>query len=387
MSIIAERSQFNRFTYSSRVTRLKLLQEISANEDFSVPAFLFFSHEATKVESVSNLAKMANDHLNDAPICRPCPVDEIFSLGLSFAGIFPTYIPNHQLSFHVNVQAGVEKVFNDNGRDIDYYYNVHRANIPSVTKERHLIMMELIHNLIIHGTAYVYPDIIRTCYAVRPKGLTGETNLQVLSLGFDPTDTINSSANTDRDIGYSVASKIRRPLNAILDVSETPIDIEYLIDSDQKLWIVQARPISDAHLRLYQQVKSLNQKNLNNVNDSALFNSCGEIKGEVYDMRNLRPCEVDRNRFIDKGAILLICHQQHGFFSTKDLLKKVELEKISARILIDHQNVRGSDHLQYLVAEDPNIAFSFQSGSYENLELIDGDMVFLISDGVHLKRA
>lgn len=74
------------------------------------------------------------------------------------------------------------------------------------------------------------------------------------------------------------------------------------------------------------------------------------------------------------------------FFSTRDLLDMVGLAEISARILIDHQNTRGSDHLQYLVAEDPHISFSFQSSNYDNLGLTDGNSVSLISDGVHLRR-
>lgn len=382
-----EKGQFDRFVYASRITRLKLLQEVSAIADYSVPAFLFFSHEEVENEGISDITQVVENQLRGAPICRPCPVDEIFSPDLSFAGIFSSYIPSQKLDFDVNIRAGMKKVLEDDAMNIDYYYNVHRASIPSSTRERHLIMMELIRNPIIHGTAYVYPDVIRSYYSVKPKWFTGETNLQVLSFGSDSTEPISLSANADRDIGGFVASKIMHPLNSILSVSKIPIDVEYLIDSDQKLWVVQARPISSAHLRLYQQVGRSDQQELNNVNDSALFNSCGAIKGKIYDMRDLNLYEVDKNRFIDKDAILLICHQRPGFFSTRDLLDMVGIAKISARILIDHQNARGSDHLQYLVAEDPHIIFSFQSSSYENLGLTDGDLVSLISDGVHLKRA
>lgn len=74
-----EGDQSDRFIYASRITRLKLLQEISTNIDFSIPAFLFFSHEEVKEEGANNIAKAVGNSLNGAPICRPCPVDEIFS--------------------------------------------------------------------------------------------------------------------------------------------------------------------------------------------------------------------------------------------------------------------------------------------------------------------
>lgn len=309
-----EGDQSGRFIYASRITRLKLLQEMSTNMDFYVPAFLFLSHEEATEERAGDIAKFVGTSLNGSPICRPCPVDEIFSPGLSFAGIFPTYIPNQKLDLDTNIRKGVKKVCEDDLTGIDYYYNTHREDILLSTKERHLIMMELIRNPIIHGTAYVYSDLIRSCYSVKPKSFTGEINLHVLSFKPDSTERINLSVNADREIGDFVVSRIMRPLTSILTVSKVPIDIEYLIDGDQKLWVVQARPISDAHLRLYQQVNSLNQQQLTNVNDSALFNSCGSITGKIYDMRNLGLYAVDKNRFIDKNTILLTCHQRQGFF-------------------------------------------------------------------------
>lgn len=384
---IEEGNQSDRFVYASRLTRLKLLQEISTYEKFSVPAFLFLGHEEVDKEGMGQTIKKAKDHFNCSPICRPCPVDEIFCPDLSFAGIFPTYIPDQKMDFETNVQRGVKKVLDSNEPNTEYYYDRHSSTIPSQTKERHVILMELIHNPTIHGTAYVYQDTIRSHYAIKPKWFTGETNLQCMSLCTDPTESISFAPNADKNYGLFVASKIRHPLKTIFDMTKTPADIEYLIDSDQRLWIVQARLISHAHLLLYQQMRGSNLQESNNVDDSALLNSCGTIRGRIYDMRNIHPYEIDGNRLKDMETILLICHRQPGLFSTKDLLNAIAREKISVRVLIDHQGKRGSDHLQYLVAEDPGVIFSFQSGNYESLGLADGAQVVLDSDGVHIKKA
>ena len=151
--------------------------------------------------------------------------------------------------------------------------------------------MGLVERPMVHGTGYVYQDKILT-----------EFYDSVLAVQMHDPVVLAITEETKSSCGQERLADVLFGLARAFTVA---LDIEYLVDTQGQIYIVQIRPISQAHLRHWNQLSPIVfQDYASRTPPAVVLNSIGNFQGVAVDLRHRRATQAD---FLDRQVHL--CHQ------------------------------------------------------------------------------
>ena len=156
---------------------------------------------------------------------RPQPVDESIAPDISFAGAYVSYVPLDYLCAEENIARGIRKVLD--GRYTPYANYYYAAHGLKSSRKVDLLITPLIKGAYSYGTGYSDGELSVFEYFPTPLSVSFKTPRRVLSLFTSPLEEVISSRlkSASRYLGKM-------------------IDIEFIIDSDQRLYFTQCREVS-----------------------------------------------------------------------------------------------------------------------------------------------
>jgi hypothetical protein len=318
----------------------------------------------------------------DAVIVRPSPLDEHTYSGLSFAGVYKSYMPRPvQQSKAENLLLGTASVLA--GRFTQYgnsYYNRQGINTDRLAG---IMYMQPFFDMskdapLFHGTAYVAGRLIRNEYVISPSLDQPQRDPRLMTRWNGDVHLHAEGHSAEDAVDFS--PRMTKLLDGLHTHFKAPLDVEYLIDEAGRIFVVQIRRISEKHVANWE--RSANSSDMDSVQDSAIVNTVGTVEGKVVDLRH-SVSEVDLTR--QSGAILVINHENTtGGMHTQTLLDTIRVQRPQGlKIVVDHGEKRVRDHLQYAVVEDPSIDFVLQTSDRKFMSgLTDRRPVRIESNGL-----
>jgi hypothetical protein len=319
-------------------------------------------------------------------ISRPSPIDESHRPDLSFAGAYKGYMPLHTKRREDHLVTGTASMLA--GRFTQYgniYYERHQ--IPG-NRQVGAIYMEPFMQLgkdipLFYGTAYIAGSHIRNEYNVAP--IPGQPQRSArLTVERDGQRWHEQSDQTQEN-AHNFTERIDYALTGLQEHFGMPLDIEYLVDPKDNLYIVQIRPISARHLANWDNLPMVDEAAIGHR--SAVINSIGTIAGKVVDLRS----DVHRVAIDDlPGNITVINHEARPGGVDSQMLFRIAAQHNlkDLRVLIDHGDARLRDHLQYALGEDPGITFLAQTTDPAvRRNLRNNDHISVSSNGITLEVA
>lgn len=286
-------------------------------------------------------------------LIHSCPVDEKMREDLSFAGTYSSYKPRRRLSLEENVELAIQKLFVKSGTNYtDYYYLSHGINTK---RQFSLFISKPVDNAAMYGTAYCCKGNCMVSYFDTP-------------LSIYKNDPVRFCSFQKRQ-----NNKYEKNLIHLLREIETflrcPIDVEFIISRDEKIWVTEVRPISQAHLTNW---SSLDEKEMKYIEakhvKSNVLNRVGEFTGKAIDLRKITKEEL---RITNSNDIYVINHHSKNMIDTISFLKYIVTNDLTEiNLLVDHGEERIDDHLQYITYEEKriNCLFHVTTNELKNLE-------------------
>jgi len=358
--------------------RLGMLKQLSAaaeSLDIRIPEFCIIPHadiaSLCLSEEGNGLVPFLEQALldrtrylaSDEIFVRAQPLDESLVPHLSFAGVYPSYVPRKKTLRAENLTRGLKKVLSD--RHIpysDYYYSRHK-----IKSDRPVDVMfsSKIEDVMMFGTAYVFGDQCLIEYFDTP-------------ISIFLCDPVRIFARCEqRSIGIS--EKLIRSVFAVGQALSGALDIEFMVDRREQVFVSQVRPISPPHINNWKSVTERTWAEMRTDGPpSNVVNTVGTIAGRVVDFRNRKP----RLRDFEGGQkIYVVSHRGEAQgTSSLDILQFLNWHDLShVMLVVDHDEARVDDHLQYIMYEDPGVAFLAHSTAIPHD--IDGRWWRVSSDG------
>jgi hypothetical protein len=360
-----------------RLSMLRRLSGLKQKLDIRVPEFCIVPH--TEVDRLSNPhvpeSQRSQDLLaatsclpSDRIFARSQPLDESLLPGYSFAGVYQSYAPRRSTPRLENLLRGFGKVLAGRyNRQADYYYSRH-----SLVTDRPVDLMfsNMVDDVVCFGTAYVLANNCLLTYFDTPVSI-------FLS------DPVRAAARRGQVLPGRSGGVVDLMFR-IAGVFHVAIDVEFLIDRSDRIFISQVRPMSRPHLRNWSRVdESVWDEVCDSVPASNTVNTRGTLEGTILDLRKTRldASHVDG----EKPCVYVVSHRHSGHgTSSLDLLDFINIHKLQDLVVVvDHGESRQDDHLQYLMHEDPGI--EFLAHTVDVPDSIDGAGCVVTSDGFHVK--
>jgi hypothetical protein len=362
-----------------RLSMLRRLLDAKRDLEICTPDFCIVPPgEVARLSDPDLLDSQWNRDLLAAAACLPSdrifarsqPLDESLLPGFSFAGVYQSYAPRRATPRLENLLRGFRKVLAGRyNRQADYYYSRH-----SLVSDRPVAMMfsNMVDDVVCFGTAYVLVD----------KCLLGYFDTPASIFLSDPVRVAARRGQIRRGRSGVIVDLMFR----ISDVFDTAIDVEFLIDRRDCIFISQVRPMSRRHVCNWSRVdESAWDEVCASTPPSNTVNTRGAVEGTVLDLR--KTVLNASHAACGDGRIYLVSHRDSGRgTSSLDLLEFVDRHTLhDLAVLVDHGESRQDDHLQYLMHEDPGIAFLAHTTDVP--DSIDGAGCLVNSDGFHVKFA
>jgi hypothetical protein len=301
---------------------------------------------------------------SDRIFVRAQPLDEGAYTKLSFAGVYQSYSPLRRKAREQNLIDGVVKVLLGRYSDYsNYYYSRHEI---LSSRPVDLMFSSMVEDTALFGTAYVYHDKCLLEYFDTP-----------LSIFLQDPARICAHRNSALS-GFE--AKLVGTMFGVAAVLDVPVDIEFLANRKEEIFVSQVRPIAQSHLRNWERVASATWRQaLDTTPPSNVINSVGTIEGKVVDLREREPNLRDFDEV--RGRIYVVSHLDALRGTTSlALLQFIARHSLDGlALLVDHGKARRNDHLQYIMFEDPGI--SFLVNAVNAPREIDGRRLSLTSDG------
>jgi hypothetical protein len=367
--------------YSIRLHILDTLKKRIKDFCFLIPDYYVINHsEIPQNFNDLEIVKWAKDNVNqlidnkffsntNQIFVRPCPLDESKYKHLSFAGVYESYKPYKQKNTKENVIDGIIKVMSGRNNEFSkYYYTKHTL---SENKKVSLMFSNALENACMFGTAYVFKGKCLIEYFDTP-------------LSIFRNDPIRIVADSNSNL-VGINKKVRDNIIEVENFIGVPLDIEFLIDRNEKLYISEVRPISKVHLKNWKAITSNTWESyVNTVPPSNVLNSIGTWSGRIVDLRR-RMCNAED--FDDtENKIYLINHSSINQKGTTTLFLLNILTKYNGKninLIIDHGNRRKNDHLQYITFEDPSLN-NIINGNFNSF-ITDNSTRTIVSNGFEYK--
>lgn len=365
---------------SVRLTLLRELAKSAADIGVQVPRFSTISNRQLPsavrpfdildwVESsLSHIRAQTEQVSGEGLITRACPIDEGVRPDLSFAGVYQTYHPYRYIPRERQIRDGLHCVLEGRfSAYADYYYSRHNIRGSRVVD---LMFMEIVDGACMCGTAYVHSGRCLLHYYDTPLSHYQRDPIIVAAL---PHTRLSAFHN--RLVRSFVGAE--RLLGA-------PLDIEFIVDRNLQIHVVQARPISARHLGNWSRIEEpVWERATETRQSSTVINTVGRCEGRVVDLRN---AALHLSYFEDTTCdVYLVRHTPSpSGVDALALLRFANAHNLSGlSLLVHHDRVIRSDHLMYIMAEDPGVAFV---ASIVDLDTDrGGDVVRIESDGFDIR--
>jgi len=342
------------------------------------------NHYAERLRPVvSKLLTATSDLEGNVIISRSSPLDEHARPDLSFAGVYKSHMPRAtELTKEQALHAGTANVLA--GRFTQYgngYYERH-----GIHTDRHtgVMYMQPFYDVtkdapLVHGTAYVAGSLIRNEYLIAPPPDRPQRDPRIMVRWGGETQLTAPDQSVENDLDF--ANRMTKVLDGLQEHFNAPLDVEYLLDKDGNMYVVQIRQISARHMANW--VVSSQVTDEFTPQESGIVNTVASVEGRVIDLRH-------HGRAIDlqeaAGAVLLIRHEEKGpGMHTQRLLDTIREQNPTTglQVVVEHEPERLRDHLQYAMVEDPHIAFALQTNDPKvTAELRNGAEVRIESNGL-----
>lgn len=363
---------------SIRLEMLKQLSMAAKLIDFRIPKYCIIPHReivplCQAQESEGRTASLEQYLLDstrslasDEIFARAQPLDESLFPNLSFAGVYQSYVPRKKTPRAENLVRGFDKVLSGRySAYSEYYYSRH--NIKS-NRPVDVMFSTMVDDVMCFGTAYVIEDRCLIEYFDTP-------------ISIFLCDPVRIAA--EREQGYiGVSGKLIRTVFAVNEIMNVALDIEFLVDRREQVFVSQVRPISPPHIDNW---KSVTEQTWDEIRadgpPSNVINTLGTIEGMAVDLRRRKPSIWD---FAQAGKkIYIISHRDVApGTSSLEILQFLNQNNLSnIALVVDHGDARMDDHLQYIMYEDPGIVFLVHSTGVP--KEIDGEWWRITSDGFH----
>ncbi len=301
----------------------------------------FLEGEMTKwvEQTIERMRQEFSFNSHEPIFVRPCPVDEFYYPHLSFAGVYKSYKPTRGKNLSEHLYDGILRVLLGRySKYADYYYHRHDINL-----KRHLSIMftPQITDASMYGTAYVYKG--KCIYELFDTPLAMYMN--------DPLRVADSG------IKQGLEGRIAQCMIEAEQIIGVPVDIEFVLNRREQIYITQVRPISRAHLTQWAKLEDETWAMAVKVGTSSnVLNSIGQTEGVALDLRN-RTLQPEDTELMER-QICIINHKPGTGTCSEDVLYWLDKFKLSnIRLIVDHGDTRMNNHLQYIMMEDPGISF------------------------------
>lgn len=358
--------------------RLGMLRQLSAaapSLDLRIPEFCTIPHADVVSLCLSRegdgLAPSLEQALLDRTQClasdeifvRAQPLDESLAPHLSFAGVYPSYVPRKKTPRAENLTRGLKKVLSERHNPYsEYYYSRHR-----IESDRPVDVMfsSKVEDVMMFGTAYVFGD----------QCLMGYFDTPISIFLCDPVRIV--ARYEQKSVGIS--EKLIRSVFAVGQTLSGALDIEFMVDRREQVFVSQVRPVSPPHISNWKSVTERTWAEMRaNGPPSNVVNTVGTSAGTAVDFRNRKPTLRD----FEGGQKIYVVSHRGGGQGTSSLgilqfLNRHDLSRVM--LVVDHDEARVDDHLQYIMYEDPGVVFLAHSTAIPRD--IDGRWCRVSSDG------
>lgn len=341
---------------SLAIPKLADPSSIKSNK-FEKPSDEIVEHYLEQLEAQSKfdtIDKTLDPLVKDGPIIVRCaPIVPYSKSVISYAGIYPSFVPKPIPHTQEGIHKAVASVIAGKHSGYADYYNArHNAS----DRRLGILVMELISSPAVHGTAYSFNGNLRSEHVYDPSLDSGQYAAQ-----YGATHYVKDAFGITENIGdneFCAQVDFKDRLSELCTELESkfahPIDTEYLIDASGVIHVVQVRELSDVHktnwAKYYQQDKDqVNVKG--NTERRAIINSVGRIVGNTVMTNSSNIERVVHDHGKESGIVVL----DNGV--TEDLIKELgkQDKKGALSIVIQHGKDRIRDHFQYSLFEDPAI--------------------------------
>lgn len=344
--------------------RLRLFQKLTDTKDFQKVKGYSLSNERIQevwdANDLGQLEKMLLDCVSELPNNRifvhPCPIDESTYKNYSFAGVYKSYKPYRMLDSTKNIKQAVCQITHDRfSYYADFYYENINANTPRYVD---LFVSCENDNICGFGTGYVDSKRCLFQYFDTP-----------LSIHRREAVKISATKETISDIHNTLHSNIIRALFAVQEQIEDTIDIEFVFDKKDMVFINEVRAVSFPHKKNWM---LMDEKKWNFGSTLSIqLNSVGKR------FRRVKKWTADFNlASFDSEKDLLYIDYVSDMHLFEILLQMRGVNNIC--LFISYPFFIIDNHFSYTLGEYSNIDFIVRG---INANLIDGSLIQIESYG------
>lgn len=317
--------------------------------DFNKPpveAIEFYHQQIVESEVGRTLRQRVNPLLDSAPVIIRCaPLVSSAYSHLSFAGTFPSFVPKPFPQSPEAVDTAVASVLaGKHTRFADYYHSRH--GIP----ERRLgvLAMKLVSGPAIHGTVYSMNHNVRSEHVFDPS--LGEDQYGAFHFVRDRFGDTGSAETDEFCMSINFAERLTNLTREFEDLFGHAIDMEYLVDKEGILHVVQIRDMAQDHKSNWIKYYGQSHEDIAATSQAerrAIINSVGRFMGQAIEY------SPDAPILTQYPDIQIVGHE-----FVCDFLERLEEKSIESNmdVIVRHGNDRIRDHLQYAALEDPAVA-------------------------------
>lgn len=290
--------------------------------------------------------QQVNSILQEAPVIIRCaPVVDSAHLDLSFAGTYPSFVPKPFPQDQHSIDIAVASVLAGKYTRYANYYH-HRHDIQD--RRLGVLAMALVTGPAIHGTVYSLDHNVRSEHVFDPS--LGEEQFGAYHFVRDRFGNTGSVESDEFCLSINFPERLTDLTRTLEDSFGHAIDMEYLVDREGVIHVVQIRDMSAVHKSNWRKYYSQSQDDIEatpEVERRAIISSVGMFSGRII---NYTP---EAHPSLSPATIQLL---EHGYAA--EYLEK--LDKLSVKslgkLIILHGKERIRDHLQYATLEDPSIS-------------------------------
>jgi hypothetical protein len=292
-------------------------------------------------EAIADDLLLAADALPDERLfARAAPHDESVARHLSFAGVYRSYRPlRDRPRSEYLIDGLVAVMLGRRNRVAEYYYERHGLRTGRAVD---VMYTAFVPTMAMHGTGYSCQGRVLVTYCDTPLATYLDDPRRCAAFASAPPTGLDG--------------RLVRCLAGLEDVLGVSVDVEFVITRDEQIFVTQVRPLSPVHVDHWSRLADETWLRATKTGPpSNTVNSVGAREGVLVDLR-CRPPSPDDG---EPGRVLVISHRD-GDAATSTLALLEHALRSGWRdlaVVVDHGSRRHDDHLQYLMAEDPAVAW------------------------------
>ena len=300
------------------------------------------------------VVKKAEDLASNKIFVHACPHDEKLNPGYSFAGIYNSYKPLACRSKEENIYEGLVELFKRKTLSYaDYYYG---RNKLERTENIDILISKEVDDVRGSGTVYVFDEVCIGQYFASP-------------ISYFTREAIKFSSF---NLKNSIEKNINRMATDAFSIINIPIDIEFVIDVHNDIFISEIRPISKKHQNNITQCQITDLEK--SMVASCIINSVGEVEGKII---LIEENECWKN-YLDNlnGKIFVLNYSRARLEQFLNEIWKKNIDNVS--LVINYDNFIIDNHELYMCFEDCGLNFITKT---VNERFEDGSSVQIKSNG------